>query len=458
MKTIFITAFHSFISRSILNTDVFKLLTGEPDLKIVIFVPYFKKDFYVETYGGKNVIVEGVNTEKLSLSRQPYHFQKLAEMFLPTYTKKMWAAGGAPNNKKTKKNPIFYWLKLLFFFISENFKISHKILRILDFYFSSINVFGNYIKKYQPDLCFATDLISGPDAMFLMATKKAGIKTIGMVRSWDCATNKSLTRILPDWILVNNNQTKEDMIKYHDAAAEKISVVGFSQFDPYIKTKPKSREEFFEDIGADLKKRLVIFAPAGSLLSDTDWQFGEIFKKALDEKRIPQHIQFLVRNHPQNPADLSRLDNDRRFIIDKPGITFGKNAKANELDNRAVEHLINLLYHSDLVITVNTSLVLDGIIFDKPQIILAFDGYEKKSYLESVRRYHNEDNMKGFINTGAARVVNNPDELILWINKYLENPVLDANNRARARKEILMNPDGKTRERIAKFILKILNI
>ncbi len=453
MKTIFITAFHSFISRSILNTDVFSYLSQNPDLKIVIFVPDYKKDFYVNAYEGKNVIIEGVNIEKISSSRVPYHFQKLAEMFLPTYTKKMWAAGGAPNNKKIKKNLVFYWLELLIFFISENFKISHKILRAADFRFSSDNVFGDYIEKYRPDLCFATDLISGSDTMFLMAAKKAGTKTIGMVRSWDCTTNKNFTRVLPDRILVNNGRVKEEMMEYHDAAAEKITVVGFPQFDSYITTKPESREEFFKSIGADLSKRLVIFAPAGSLLSGDDGETAAMLQKALKDGRILKDVQFLVRNHPQNPADISGLGNDPNFIIDKPGISFGSNAKANELDKKSVRHLINSLYYSDLAITVNTSLVLDGIIFDKPQIMIAFDGCRQRRYLESVRRYHDENNMKGFISTGAARVVNNQNELILWINKYLENPALDAEGRVKARKEILMNPDGKSGERIAKFIL-----
>jgi len=456
MKTIFITAFHSFISRSILNTDVFKILAEKPDLKIVIFIPDYKKDFYVNAYGGKNVIIEGVNVEKISPSRIPYHFQKLAEMFLPTYTKKMWAAGGAPNNKKIKKSRIFYWLELLIFFISENFKISHKILRNLDFYFSSSNVFENYIKKYQPDLCFATDLISGPDAMFLMAARKHNIKTMGMVRSWDCATNKSLTRILPDKILVLNNQVKDEMIKYHDAVPESMFVAGFPQFDPYLKIRPLSREEFFKLIGVDLDDQLVIFAPAGGLLSDSDNETAEILKDALLKNKIPPNIKFLVRNHPQNPADLKSIENNPAFIIDRPGVIFGNNVKSNELDDKSVRHLINSIYNCELIIQYSSTLGLDASIFDKPQIMIAFDGYGKKPYLESVRRYHDENNMKSFIETGAARVVKNSEELILWINKYLKNPKIDAEGRARARKEILMDPDGKSGERIANFILNFL--
>lgn len=455
-KTIFITAFHSFISRGILNTDAFKILAANPDLKIVIFVPDYKKDFYIDTYGGENIVIEGVNTEKLSSSRLPHHFQKLAEMFLPTYTMKMWAAGGITNNRKRAKNHIFYWFELLMFFISEHIKVSHKIFRTLDFHFSSNNIFGDYIKKYQPELCFATDLISNADAMFLMAAKKQHVKTIGMIRSWDCPTNKSFTRTLPDKILALNKQVKNEMAIYHDTDPEKIFLVGFPQFDQYIFEKPDSREEFFKNIGADFNKRLIIFAPAGNFLSSSDGETAAILQKTLNNGRIPKNTQFLVRNHPQNPADLSGLENDPDFIIDKPGISFDDNVKANELDKRSVQHLLNSLYYSDLAITVNTSLVLDGIIFDKPQIMIAFDGYGKKPYLKSVRRYHDENNMRGFVETGAARVVKNSEELILWINKYLDNPQIDAEGRACARKEILMNPDGKSGEKIANFILEFL--
>ena len=369
----------------------------------------------------------------------------------------MWAAGGAPNNKKIKKSRIFYWLELLIFFISENFKISHKILRALDFYFSSTNIFGDYIKKHQPDLCFATDLISGIDALFIMAAKKAGIKTIGMVRSWDCATNKNLTRILPDRILVNNGRVKEEMMEYHDAAAEKITVVGFPQFDPYVTIKPESREEFFKLVGASQNKRLIFFAPAGKFLSDFDAETAEVLQRALRTKRLPADIQFLVSYHPQNPADLSNLKNDPNFIIRYLGIAFGNNVKANELDQESANQLINFIYHSEIIIHHSSSLGLDASLFDKPQIMIAFDGYQKKPYLKSMRRHHDENNMKGFINTGAARVAKKPEELIYWINKYLKNPQIDSGNRDKARKEILLNPDGKAGERIANFILSCLS-
>ena len=191
-------------------------------------------------------------------------------------------------------------------------------------------------------------------------------------------------------------------------------------------------------------------------MTDIDWQYCDIFKKALSKGDLSADLLFLIRNHPTRPADLSQFSCEPQFIIEIPGIPFGDNAKATEMDHKATSHLINSIYHSEMVITVNTSLVLDALIFDKPQIMLGFDGYEKRPFLGSIRRYQKEDNILGFIKTGAVRMANNPEELIYWINKYLENPALDADGRVKARKEILMNPDGKSGERIAGKILDFL--
>jgi hypothetical protein len=83
MKTIFITSFHSLISRNILQTDVLKLLI-KSGAYIYIFCPdykleYFKKEFArdsVETIGIKNIHPN--KTEAI--------FKQLASSLLPTST------------------------------------------------------------------------------------------------------------------------------------------------------------------------------------------------------------------------------------------------------------------------------------------------------------------------------------------------------------------------------------
>ena len=46
MKTILITIFHPFITKNILNTDVFKVLSGDKNLRIILVVPELKESFF----------------------------------------------------------------------------------------------------------------------------------------------------------------------------------------------------------------------------------------------------------------------------------------------------------------------------------------------------------------------------------------------------------------------------
>ena len=102
---------------------------------------------------------------------------------------------------------------------------------------------------------------------------------------------------------------------------------------------------------------------------------------------------------------------------------------------------------------VNSTLGMDSLPFNKPQIMIVFDGWEKKSYIESVKRFHDEDHMIKYLQTGAATIVKSPDELFNWINRYLENPKLHTENRKRAMKEQFYYIDGRAGRRIGEYVL-----
>lgn len=458
MRTILIPIFQSFISRSILITDTFKKLSSA-GLRIVLLVPDYKKDFYLENFGKENVIIESVDDQKLRKLSSKF-MQKLAISLLPTYFVKY------RNRKRLERNPLLWLLNSLVIYFFGPFKISHKVFRFFDRLTMDTALFDGYFERYKPDAVFATDIFSPADAHLLRSAEKHGVRSIGMVRSWDCPTNKNLLRIIPSKVLANNEANKKELVRFHDVEEDRIQVVGFPQFDPYFTMKPSPRKDFFstfggsavggKKIGVSLDKRLILFAPAGSALADIDWQYCEILDGAQKEGRIPADIVFLVRKHPQDTTDLSKFEDKPNFVIEQPGRSFGGRTRATEIDLEATQHLIDSVCHSKLLISVNTTLGLDAVIFDKPHIILAFDGYEKRPFLKSVRRYQREDNTKAFTDTGAVRMANNPEELVYWINRYLEDPGTDKEGRERARKETLSGIDGKSGERIADAVLEFI--
>ena len=89
MKTIFITNFHLIISRNILATDILRILR-ENDTRVVIIVPEQKKEYFQKTYGGENVIVEGIKANQPSRSKTGLVFKRLSHAMLNTESVRLY--------------------------------------------------------------------------------------------------------------------------------------------------------------------------------------------------------------------------------------------------------------------------------------------------------------------------------------------------------------------------------
>ncbi|MEK7659284.1 MAG: CDP-glycerol glycerophosphotransferase family protein [Patescibacteria group bacterium] len=453
-KTIFISAYNPFIARNIFNTGVLGDLRKQTDLQIVLLVPADKKDFMEKYYGGDNIFVEARDFEEY-INKNKFWY-RLAFLLQNTRYVKDQRAERLWKNKNLFRY-LNYWLVSLSALILSNLPLARKIYRNLDYHFSSQNAFSEFFEKHQPLLVFSTDIFGETDIFLIREARSRAIPIIGMVRSWDNPTTKGILRVIPEKIIVNSPVMKEELIKFHDCKEENILVAGYPQFDNWLNDQTLSRDDFFKKIGADPVKQLILFAPAGKVLSDTDWQLCQILKEALDDGSLSVNIQFLVRNHPHHPADLSMFKKDPRFIIEIPGMRNKDwSDKKVEYGPEENDHLKNSIYYSDIIMYVATTLGLDATVFNKPQIMVSFDGWESKSYVQSVRRYNREDCLQNLVRCGGTRVVKSKKEWIKSINEYLRDPSLDQAGRDKTVTEHLYRIDGKAGERIANFISEFI--
>lgn len=456
-KTIFLSCYHGFISRNIFNSEVLSILRKQPDLRIVIFCPTAKAEFLRKWYGGINVLIQALDLEKIITRPKNKFFYRLAFVLQNSHYVQDQRLDRLYRNRSFVGYLNYYWVNGWAAILSK-LPLARSLYRFLDFYFSPKNLFSEFYKKYKPDLFFSTDIFSESDALFLREGRANKIPLIGMVRSWDNTTTKGVLRIVPEKIIVNSPLLKEELVKFHTCRSGDIFVAGLPQFDSWPAGPKMGRREFFEQIGADPAKRLILFAPAGAILSDTDWQICQILKDAIQNGELPSNIQFLVRNHPHHPADLSKFANDPNFIIENPGekLAIKNDRTGGDLSPDDNRHLMHSIYFSDLVMYIATSLSLDATVFDKPQIVVSFDGWEQRPYIKSVRRYHAEDNMRSLIALGGTKVAENKEELIKAINQYLNNPNLDSAGRRKIIERQMYKIDGQAGRRIGNLILHFL--
>lgn len=440
MRTIFITSFHGLISR-VLQSGVLDCLKKDENLKIILLVPDFKKEYFEKEFSDKNIIIEGLNDK--NLPPRAYIFHKLSFILLDTKTMRL-------TRRSFRGYKHFYEFALAQFMASflGRWKFIRNLFRAINYYFSGKLVFNGLFGKYTPDLIFSTDIKHVLDTQLVIEAKKRKIFTIGMVRSWDYLTGKGMVRVIPDKMVVHNESIKMETMKYVDMNEKDIFVSGLPHFDPYINKKRIGREEFFKKIGLDSNKKLLLYIPWGDKFADTDWQFLQM---------LPDDLQILMRLPPGDTVNLEKFKQHKKIAVDSPGIVFGgRGRKTNEMDYEDLLHLANTLYYSDVVVAPPSTLAIDAAAFDKPVVLMAFDGENKKSYYKSVRHYYDFNHISNLVKTGGQKLAKNKNELINYINDYLKNPSLDKEGRKRVVNEQCWKLNGKSSERLANYILSFI--
>ncbi|MDP7196645.1 MAG: CDP-glycerol glycerophosphotransferase family protein [SAR202 cluster bacterium] len=445
-KTIFITSFHGLVSR-VLESGILRELEKSESVQIVIFVPDFKKDYFQERFGNfNNITIEGV--KKDILPKRADFFQKLSFVLLDTRTMKIIRKSFRGYNSK--------WKYIVAQSISTlgGFRFIRELFRAVNYYFSGESVLDYYFEKYNPNLVFTTDIKHIFDAQFVLEARKRKILTIGMVRSWDYLTAKGIVRMKPDMMIVHNEIIKEEAIKYADMKEKDIFVSGLPHFDPYTNETRISKKEFYKKISANSKKRLIFLSPVGDKFADIDWIFFEILDEAIKQNELPNDLQVLVRVPPGDTLDLSKFDKSENIIFDYPGIQFGeKYRKENEMSYGDLLHLADSIYHSELVVTGPSTIVIDGAVFGKPIIFLNFDGTENKPYYPSNNHYYDFNHMQNITKTFGTSNANNGGELIFLINQYLNDPNIKNEERRRIVREQGFKLDGNASKRVVDFLL-----
>lgn len=450
-KTIFITSFQGLISR-ILESGILDSLQKSGNIRVVIFVPDFKKEYFLKTFGDrKNVFIEGIDQK--NLSKITYMYQRMTFVLLDTKTMRL--------TRRSFRGYKHYWQFLIAQFVASVFggrRAIRRLFRVINYYFSGKLIFNQYFDKYKPDLIFSTDIKHILDAQMLIEAKKRRIFTIGMVRSWDYLTGKGITRVIPNKMIVHNETIKEEAKKYADMKEKDIFVSGLPHFDPYVNYKRTEREIFFKKLNIDKSKRILLYAPWGDKFADMDWQFLKMFSDAVKENRLPSDLVLLVRLPPGDTMELKDFKLPSNIIIDSPGVKFGeRHRKTNEMNLGDLLHLADSIFYSEVLIAPPSTMVIDSAVFDKPIIIMAFDGYKKKGYYEGVTHYFDFCHIKNLIDTGGSSLAKSENELIELVNKYIKNPKYESEGRKRIIQKQCFKLDGKSSERVANYLLSFLN-
>lgn len=430
--------------------DALKILKEANDVRVVILVPDYKTDFFRREIGAANVIIEGVKTRQPSQLNVVFRYLGSSLVDTPT----IYVNKRVQLDRDGRHVRFFVsWILMKLF---SRILIFKKLVRYLDYISIKKNSYANYFLEYKPQLVFVTDVFNDNDVYLLAESKSKGVKTVGMIRSWDNFTTKGFFRMKPDYLLVHNEILKREAVKYCDVKESTVVPVGIPQYDCYLNGSRVGREMFFKKLGFDPSQKLILFSPFGQRFTDTDWQVIEILKRFIENGEVSD-AQVLVRCTPNDPVFLGNFVSGKYFYIDCPGRGFkGKGVRDQELTKEDMEWLADCLYHSNLVVAGGASIGIDGACFGKPTILIHFDGLEKKPYWQSVKRFLEYQHPRVIIESGAMRSAKDIDGFKRQIISYLKDPTLDGPAREKMLLDQCWKLDGCSGCRIGAFLNSLL--
>ena len=301
-----------------------------------------------------------------------------------------------------------------------------------------------YFEKHRPDLVFLPDIYEAEDVYLGLASKKRGVKTVGMVRSWDNITSKGVCLFLPDKLIVHNEVIKEEAIKIIGFNGQDIAVVGLPHFDYYVNYQPTAKEKFFGDWGLNADVRYLLFVPYFGTYTEGVNEILEILDSALAAKQLPANLKIVLRMPPSYQPGYVKLYSSPRIIADYPGYKYSQSSDKGdwEFSDEDMFHLADSIYYAEMVLNFASTLTID----------IAFDGKKKRPFAYSISQVYAVEHFKNVLSTGGAPLVKSKSEMVEKINAYLNNPSLDRKERQAIVKQQCWRLDGHSGERAARFI------
>lgn len=222
------------------------------------------------------------------------------------------------------------------------------------------------------------------DAHLLRAAHRAGYPTASVVLSWDNLTTRGEMSPAPHHVLVWNDLMRDEAVGMHGVPEERVHVVGAPQFDHYAGAdRVERRAAFLRRHGLAENTRLIAWGTINESVLPGQFDVLRDYVARHHDPGSGEHLW--VRVHPQsvrgsyarNRPMYERLAGES-VTVELPPVRSER--LSWDLDPSDVSHLADLLCAASVLVTPQSTLVLDGVCLDTPVVALAIGTEARKLY------------------------------------------------------------------------------
>jgi len=314
---------------------------------------------------------------------------------------------------------------------------------------------GAIIDRVQPSLVAATDVFAS-EAVFVREARRRGIPTVGLVKSWDNLTSKARIRVEPDYYGVWNHIMVDEIRRFHFVDRSRVFVSGAPNFDLFGSPEfaPRSREQFFHDLGIEPHRKLVVYSP-GAKFTFSDDDNIRTLHRVLQQMESTHPFHLHIRKYPKSPQRFEHLTLPN-MSVGEAGVVVPAWADSVDQPLEHMQFLGELMKHADLLVHVGSTVAVDAACFDTPIVGYALDKTAHRRWWHPAPFVFDLTHNRYLTDLGGQRLAYTETQLRDEIRQYLENPARDREGRRQMVNAICGAFDGRSGDRIAEFLLGIM--
>ena len=453
--TVFVSAYRNFSIRYILYSGILDQLKKQK-VRIVVFVKDNDVEYYRRHLGGENIIFEPVLFEK---AHRQLKSNQLGNLFVLIRKCMSGAEDGYQNTtdqvriyqygkelSATLQGRIKFQLVKALAMLGKKVRAVRKgLVRIESSLFPG-KLYDRYFDEYSPQMLIVSSLGYMIDPFLMRAAKRRRCRVISIVHSWDNPTTKDYRGAEPDHVITWNEIMKREVNVFHDLPNDRISVGGIAHWDFYFNGsfKPRSKEEFLDSNSLTRDRKLIFYATSNFVLFRRTFDVIEQLLSLMENGSLGFSSQLLVRLHPgyllrergRDGQVIDRYKARMDALKERYGALVQFTLPMMTVLNDDIDmppedmyYLAETLYHSDVVLTEYSTLMIEASIFDVPVINVGLynfrDTEKPASFLE------NYTHIKRVLKPGASRNAYSMEDLKKYIEEYLGDRSIDRDKRKR---------------------------
>jgi hypothetical protein len=281
---------------------------------------------------------------------------------------------------------------------------------------------------------------------FLTAARRLRLPVVGYISSWDHTVGKGAITPHAASYVVQNDVMRDDLVRYHGIPPGRIAVTGWPQTDVFHGRRPRSAyEELLGGFGLDPEKPVVMAMGNTPTNAPYEERFVERLVDWWERTGARDRFSLLLRPHPRDREWRHRF-----------GAAIGRQgAFVQEPSYADIEILATLLQNVDCVVANAGTILLDGLVNDRPAVCVLYDEGaptgEQWAVLNTVGEHY-----RALMTSEAFYRAGRFEEVAAGIERALAHPEELAGERRRVARDVVGEIDGRAGERVVDAIVETL--